>query len=239
MVRKLRQRDWRVKRQCPRGAAVPSRSNVGGRRRQEHLERGLALAKARCTRIPKLSTCPHCCGWGHLRPVRSLRKEKARRDRSSPGSGKECDFLPRWLDDDELPTTVLRPCCFVVPRVHRTIFAEADGVDHLIVNAGTNEAFAQGQTTSITQRTIVFLCPAFITMSLDAQCLALQALHTAGDGVKLGCFARFDSGLVEFEIDGITFERLIGGRLPIVEILVTHGHEPIFANSGGIARFEP
>src|SRR4051794_18575913 len=47
--------------------------------------------------------------------------------------------LPRRLYDHELATTVFGPGGFIVTGIQRTIFAVADGIDHLIVDTGPDE----------------------------------------------------------------------------------------------------
>src|SRR5882762_5182848 len=68
-------------------------------------------------------------------------------------------------------------------------------------------------------------------MSLNPKGFAAVLLHPAGDRIELMGFTGFDARLVEFKVNRVGFERLIGRRHPPAEVPIAHRHQALFADN--------
>ena len=66
------------------------------------------------------------------------------------------------------PRRFFRPGGFVVARVHRPVFAVADGVHTARVDAQADEFLAHGQRAALAQGAVVFLGAALVAVAFDA-----------------------------------------------------------------------
>src|SRR4030095_4044327 len=108
----------------------------------------------------------------------------------------------RWGKKDQFTPPVFLPGGFVMAGIERLFLPEADGGHHGSINAELSQFLANGERPLIAKSPVVFFCPAFVAMPLDAEGLSREfTFHPASDLFELWNFTGFDDGLIKFKID--------------------------------------
>src|SRR5208337_989545 len=110
--------------------------------------------------------------------------------------------------EDENAASVLRPRGFVVPGIHRAIFAVTDG-DHLSsVHSVLNQIFAQRQRTPLTQGAVIFFGPALVAVALDLHRVTRIGFQVIGHGGNLALFVGLHHRAVKIKMDRVGLKDL-------------------------------